>query len=356
MLDSSLVGRVQTVLGPIDAKDLGVTLAHEHLLVDVSSFSGPPTSEGDRDIYEAPLSLQNLGYVKHYHIPNRDNGRLDDVETAIEEARLYAESGGGAIVDATSLGIGRDPQGLARISRETGPNIVMGSSYYVAAAHPGDMDDRSEDQIAAEIVRDVTEGVDGTAIKAGIIGEVGCSWPMTDNERKVLRASARAQRITGAPLLVHPGRDQTAPLEIIDVVREAGGDLGHTTISHIERTIFDRKLVRRAAESGCFLAWDQFGREVSYYSPEPRTDMPNDATKVDYVAWTVAEGFGDKVLVAHDICYKMRLLRYGGHGYLYILRHIVPRMRDRGISQEAIDRILVDNPARAFAFNTPRPE
>ena len=191
---------------------------------------------------------------------------------------------------------------------------------------------------------------------AGIIGEVGCSWPMTDNERKVLRASARAQRITGAPLLVHPGRDQTAPLEIIDVVREAGGDLGHTTISHIERTIFDRKLVRRAAESGCFLAWDQFGREVSYYSPEPRTDMPNDATKMDYVAWTVAEGFGDKVLVAHDICYKMRLLRYGGHGYLYILRHIVPRMRDRGISQEAIDRILVDNPARAFAFNTPRPE
>ena len=84
--------------------------------------------------------------------------------------------------------------------------------------------------------------------------------------------------------------------------------------------------------------------------------MPNDATKMDYVAWTIAEGFGDRVLVAHDICHKSRLLRYGGHGYLYILRNIVPRMRNRGISQDDIDRILVDNPARAFAFSVPRPE
>ena len=139
-------------------------------------------------------------------------------------------------------------------------------------------------------------------------------------------------------------------------MRDAGGDLTHTTISHIERTVFDHELIRRTAESGCFLAWDQFGREVSYYSPAPKIDMSNDATKMDYVAWTVAEGFGAQVLVAHDICHKMRLLKYGGHGYFYILRNIVPRMRDRGISQEAIDMILVDNPARAFAFTAPRPE
>ena len=192
MSDSSLVGRVQTVLGPVDSKELGVTLAHEHLLCDVSGFSGPPLDKVERDIYEAPLSLENLGYVQHYHLPNLDNGRLFDVETAIEEARLYADWGGGAIIDATSLGIGRSAKGLARVSRETGLNVVMGSSYYVAAAHPPDMDGRTEDQIADEIVRDVTEGVDGTGIKAGVIGEVGCSWPLTDNERKVLRASARA--------------------------------------------------------------------------------------------------------------------------------------------------------------------
>ena len=356
MIDSSVAGRIQTVLGPIYPKDLGVTLAHEHLLVDVSAWEGPPTNKRDLALYDAPLSLENLGHVKHYHVPNLDNGRLDDVEIAIEEARLYAEWGGRSIIDVTSLGIGRNPRGLARISRETGLNVIMGSSYYLGEAHPADMEDRSEDQIVNEIVRDVTVGVDGTTIKAGVIGEVGCSWPMTENERKVLRASARAQRVTGAPLLIHPGLDQLAPLEIVEVILEAGGELGRTTISHIERTIFDRDMLRRTFESGCFLAWDQFGREVSYYSPQPRTDFPNDATKMDYVAWAVAEGFGDKVLVAHDICYKDRLLRYGGHGYPYILRNIVPRMQKRGISRDAIDMILVDNPARAFTFGVARAE
>ena len=356
MTDSYVAGQVQTVLGTIDPGDLGVTLCHEHLLVDVSSFMDPPTDQPDIAFYEAPLSLENLGYIRHYHSPNFDNGILDDLDIAIEEAKLYAESGGHSVIDVTSLGIGRNPQGLEHISRGTGLNVIMGASYYVADAHPDDMSDRSEDQIVDEIVRDVTEGVDGTSIKAGVIGEVGCSWPMTENERKVLRASARAQRITGAPLLVHPGRDQHAPLEVIDVVREAGGELGRMTISHIERTMFDHDLIRRAFESGCYLAWDQFGREVSLYTPEPRTDMPNDATKMDYLAWAINEGFGDKVLIAHDICHKERTLRYGGHGLPYILRNIVPRMQKRGISRGAIDMILVDNPARAFTFGVPRTE
>jgi phosphotriesterase-related protein len=322
----------------------------------VSAWEIPPTDKKDLAIYNAPLSLENLGHVRHYHAPNIYNGRLDDVEIAIEEARLYAEWGGRSIIDVTSIGIGRNSQGLARISREGGLNVVMGASYYLGEAHPADMEDRSEDQIVDEIVRDVTVGVDGTKIKAGVIGEVGCSWPMTENELKVLRASARAQRVTGAPLLIHPGMDQLAPLEIIDIVREAGGQLDRMTIAHIERTIFDRDVLRLTFESGCFLAWDQFGREVSYYSPQPSTDFPNDATKMDYVAWAINEGFGDKVLVAHDICYKDRLLAYGGHGLPYILQNIVPRMQNRGISRDAIDKILVDNPARAFTFGIPSPE
>ena len=84
--------------------------------------------------------------------------------------------------------------------------------------------------------------------------------------------------------------------------------------------------------------------------------MPNDATKMDYLAWAINEGFGDKVLIAHDICHKERTLRYGGHGLPYILRNIVPRMQKRGISRGAIDMILVDNPARAFTFGVPRTE
>ena len=90
------------------------------------------------------------------------------------------------------------------------------------------MDDLTEDDIVDLIVGDITEGAEGTGIRSGIIGEVGCAWPLADNERKVLKASARAQRMTGAPLLIHPGRDETAPLEIIDILDRAGADLSHT--------------------------------------------------------------------------------------------------------------------------------
>ncbi|WP_300433557.1 hypothetical protein [uncultured Thalassolituus sp.] len=72
------------------------------------------------------------------------------------------------------------------------------------------------------------------------------------------------------------------------------------------------------------------------------------------MAWVISEGFGDRVLVAHDIAYKHRLMRYGGHGYGYILAHLVPRMRARGISDEALHGILVDNPGRALTFAEPR--
>ena len=231
----------------------------------------------------------------------------------------------------------------------------MGSSYYVAEAHPDDMDGRSEEDIVDEIVRDVTQGVGATGIKAGIIGEVGCSWPLTDNERKVLRASGRAQGITGASLLIHPGRDDSAPLEILEVLAEVGTDLGRTIMGHIERTAIQQSTLMSIAKSGCYVEWDLFGREASYYTHDPKIDMPSDAKRIADIAWLSSQGFGDKIVVAHDICSKDRLLKYGGHGYFYILSNIVPRMRSRGFSDEAIHNILVDNPTAALTFAAPSP-
>lgn len=346
-------GHVQTVTGPISPAQLGVTLTHEHLLIDLSHGRETPSEAGARAIYDAPVSLETLGYIRHYAAPNADNSRVLDVDTAIQEAALYKQHGGDSIVDATSIGISRDPIALARISRQTGLNIIMGASYYAGPYHPADMDDRSEEDIVAKIVEDITEGVDGTGIRAGIIGEVGCSWPLTDNERKALRASGVAQRLTGAPLLIHPGRDERAPLEIIEVLSESGADLGHTIMGHLDRTVYDHGILKRIAESGCFLEWDLFGREQSYYALKPTIDMPSDAQRIDMIAWVISEGFGNRVVVAHDICSKDRLLKHGGHGYFYILAHIVPRMRARGYDEEAVRRILVNNPAAALTFTEP---
>ena len=288
-------------------------------------------------------------------MPNRDNVILGDIATAIAEIGLYREHGGRSLVEATSIGIARDPRGLAEISRAAGVNVVMGSSYYVDSAHPPDMDARSEKAIRAEIVSDVTVGAQGTAIRAGIIGEVGCSWPLTENERKVLRASAAAQRATGAALLIHPGRNECAPLQILAVLEEAGADLGRTVMGHLDRTVFRRDALAGIADTGCYLEWDLFGREESHYPFNPEIDMPSDAKRMDDIAWAAARGHGRKIVVSQDICSKFRLQRYGGHGYHYLLSQVAPRMRARGFAPELLDDIFVNNPRDLLTFAEPLP-
>lgn len=346
-------GMVQSVLGAVHPGDLGVTLMHDHLLVDLTYNLKPPAEAFLRDIFYKSVSLETIGYLKHYGLTNHDDAQLLDVDTAIEEIGLYKQHGGSSIVDPTNIGISRDPVSLARIARATGLNVIMGSSYYVSQSHPPDMSDRTEDDIFEQIVDDVTVGVDGTGIRSGIIGEVGCNFPLSENELKVVRASGRAQRATGAPLYIHPGRDESSPQEVIAALQDVGADIARTVMCHIDRTVFEREAFRAIADAGCYLEWDLFGNEQSLYVLNPSIDMPSDAKRMDDIAWMIAQGFGDKIVVSHDICAKKQLLRYGGFGYAYILSAIVPRMRRRGFTEESIRRILVDNPSRVLSFVEP---
>ncbi len=350
MAKQDLAGKAQTVLGLIEPEQLGVTHTHEHLLVSTAVLHKEPEEAAAKGRYYAPVSMEILGWLRHGRGSNWDNARLDDVQTTIDEVLLYKQFGGSTLVDATSIGIGRDPIGLTRISRETGVNIIMGSSYYVAAAHPAGMDGKSEDDLTREIAGDTLVGVGSTRIKAGVMGEIGCSWPLHPNERKVLRASARAQRITGAPILIHPGRDEKAPMEIMQVLLDAGAEAEHIIIGHLDRTIFDLKLLKELADTGCFLEYDVFGQETSLYPAASYIDMPNDAQRLKMLAYLISEGHGGQILVSHDVAVKHRLVRYGGHGYCYFLEYMVPRMRVKGFEEEAIEAMLVDNPRRALTF------
>ena len=348
MADNRLKGMVQTVLGPVSPSELGPTMTHEHLLIDFLCMFNPPPEATARARAEEPITLENLGWVRYNSFSNRDNLLLGDEETAIEEASLYKRAGGGTIVDATTIGIGRDPLALARIARATGLNVVMGAGYYVDAVHPEGMDTLAEPDIAAQIVADITQGVGDTGVRAGIIGEIGCTWPLTANERKVLRAAASAQRETGAAILIHPGRSEAAPQEILDVLAESGADLGRTIMGHLDRTVANFDTLMDLASSGCYLEWDLFGNESSYY-PLSDISMPSDAQRIDVIAKMVAEGYGEHIVVAHDVCTKHRLVRYGGHGYGHIVENIVPRMRQR-LSAQEVDAIVVQNPARILTI------
>ena len=225
MSDPTQKGKIQSVLGLIDPADLGLTMTHEHLLIDFSVMFNPSPDVTTQRMAHAPVSMENLGWIRQYCYSNLDNLLVLDEDTAIEEAMLYQRHGGGTIVDATTVGIGRDPLALARISRGAGLHVVMGAGYYVDAAQPDNINEMDQNDISQEIVRDIQVGVGSTGIKAGIIGEIGCTWPLKPNELKVLKASAQAQSETGASILIHPGRDENAPIEILNILLDSGADI-----------------------------------------------------------------------------------------------------------------------------------
>ena len=349
MPKSKAVGMAQTVLGPVSPQSLGKTSTHEHLLIDfVCMFREPKVASEIKLAYE-PVDLTNLGWVRYDPFRNLDNLRLVDEQTIINEVGLFKRAGGGTIIDATTIGIGRDPLGLARISRATSVNVVMGAGYYVDAVHPDTMDEKSVDMLADQIIEELTFGVEDTGIKAGIIGEIGCTWPLTANEKKVLIASSMAQKETGASILIHPGRNESAPLEILDLISGSGGDLNRVVMGHLDRTIHDLKKVVELAESGCYLEYDLFGWETSFY-PFSDLDMPNDGQRINWVKNLVNMGYSGQVVLAQDIWGKHFLSRYGGYGYAHILNNIVPRMNESGISNKDLNKMLVGNPANILTI------
>jgi phosphotriesterase-related protein len=341
---------IRTVLGDVEPERIGITLPHEHLLIDFKVMFAEPAAASDRGRAWEPVSLANLGWVRQHFNANLDNLRLTDERLAADEILLFKHAGGSTVVDPTPKTLARDPSALARIARATGLNVVMGAGYYVAASHPPDMDARTVDELAEEIVADVTSGVGDTGIRSGLIGEIGTTYPLSDNEHKVLRAAIVAQRETGAPLMIHPGRHPDMPMELAELVEKEGGDLGRTIMCHICRTIADVSAVIDLAQTGMWLEYDLFGLENSYYPYNPSFDMPNDGGRMAHVLALIDAGHQDQVLMSHDIAYKTSLTRYGGYGYHHLLVNVVPRLRAKGVDDDGLRRLLVDNPARAFAF------
>lgn len=341
---------VVTVLGPIDPKKVGITLTHEHFLIDFMTVLTVPDGAGERKYMHEPLSMDNLWWVRYNWTSNMDNLQLFDEQLAIEEASHYFNNGGSTIVDVTSVGIGRDPEALVRISRSTGLNIVMGSGYYVDSTHSDKLRRMPVSKIADQIILDVKKGVGVNNVRAGLIGEIGCSWPWTESEKKVLEAAVAAQKATGAPLLIHPGRNQIAPIEILNSVSKLGGDITRTVMGHIERTIYDRNLLKDVLDTGAYVNLDLFGHDESHYPLDTSSNMPADHERIAQIEFMIDEGGSNQILMSHDVCSKHRLKKYGGHGYDHIITRIVPRMLAKGISQEDISKILIDNPTTMLTF------
>ena len=301
---------IVTVCGPIEAAQAGYTLSHEHLLCDLWPI------------------------VRSY------DGILDDESLAVRELEAYRNAGGRTLVDVTSGGLGRNPTALRRISAASGVHVVMGAAWYREDVYPRCVYELDSGALAHYIVREITEGVDGTDIRAGVIGEIGTERKfITPAQERVFRASARASLRTGASIVTHTTHFGELALEQIALLREEGVQPSRIIISHLGDRFESSNLLAIAGE-GVYLSIDNIGYAGSGY--------PGDDVRAGNVKMLVKEGYLKQILLGGDVCMKSHLHAYGGKGYDHVPAKFLPLLRQLGISTDELHVMTVVNPARAL--------
>lgn len=343
-------GKINTVTGGIAPSNAGVVLPHEHLICNAEALMLKDQPEEFQDLCNKRLS-PNIGWwITHNPYSSYDNARLFEEKDAVrEELDFFKRNGGGLVVDNTTYGIHPNAEVLANLSMATGVNIIAGTGYYVESSRPSTVTASIED-FHGFMSKDLEHGCEGTGIKAGVMGELGCSYPLGISEKKVLQAAAQLERDTGCPVIIHPGRAPEAPFEIMRIFQEAGGRANRVVMSHMDRTISDIPQLLEFARLGCYIEYDLFGIECSYYQQTPTVDMPSDAQRIERMKILIDNGYEDKLTASHDIHTKHRLMKYGGHGFSHILLHVVPKMLGRGFSRDQVDKITKTNPQTWLTF------
>lgn len=306
---------VETVRGPIPAGQLGVTLTHEHIFIDL---------------------------LREF----RGDGLLNDPVLAARELGRFRQAGGTTVVDVTNASLGRHPRTLRAISEQVGIHVVLGAGLYRHQYFDAAWVDRAGTEALADwIVRDLTVGIDDTGIRAGIIGEIACDQWITAQEERVFRAAARAHRKTGVTITTHAARWPVG-LAQLDLLAEEGVDLRRVIVGHCDTVNsaewtsagsvmeYHEALARR----GAYVQFDTI-RRGSEHDLERR---------VAYTCHLLRNGYGRQVLLSHDVCLRSHLRAHGGGGYDFLLTDFVPRLRSAGVSAEEVHLLTVENPRRAL--------
>lgn len=336
-----------TVLGPVPAEALGITLPHEHLVFDFRDYFAPPTTPAGWQLAQLPVSLEVLGSLHFDPFLLLDNMLHNDVDLTVQELREFVALGGRTVVDPTNVSIGRDPLALQTIARATGLNIIMGAGHYFEISLGEPFRARTMDSITEEIIRDVTEGVNGTDVRAGLIGEIGTSSPITENEEKSLRASAQAQAQTGAPLMIHLNGWEREGEKVLDIIEEEGGELTKTILCHMNPSWMDLDYQRRLGERGAYLEYDMMGMTYEY---PPNKLCPDDSVTVGAIKQLVDDGFLERILMSQDVFLKSQFRRYGGVGFTHIFTTLRTQYERLGIGESELTTIFKQNPQRVLAF------
>lgn len=311
---------INSVLGPMDTSDLGFTLSHEHVIV---------TSAGIQYVY--PEFIDRAGSITR--------GVADLTEA-------YGE-GLHTIVDVTTIDLGRDIRLLEQVSRESGVNIICATGVWRDI--PRVFWSATPDMVAPLFIREIEEGIEGTGIKAGIIKVANDVGGVTDEGEIILRAAARAQKATGAPISTHTWAPERVGEQQVWIFEDEGLDLNRVYVGHSNDTT-DTEYLIGLLEKGVWIGLDRYpGRQTEH--------TPDWVGRTETAKKLIDAGFGDRIMLGHDWSVTLSIAsreiqaqrkQYNPDGYLFITRRVIPRLRELGATEANIEDIFVNNPRRFF--------
>ena len=335
---------ITTVKGNVTRENHKYVLPHEHLISDLRPLVAPID---DEDFYRE-LSLSNFGKVTRNPYAVLDNAYLGSVDVAVKELIEYKKAGGTLVADVTTLDFGRDPKVLLEISERSGVDIVAGCGSYIDASVPERIKALSKDELRDMMLNELFCGIDGTEIKAGVIGEVGSSGETTEFEKKSLMAAAEAQREAKCGMHIHACLWNREGLSALKYAIKCGANSEKICVDHSD-VLLDEDYILGILDTGAYVEFDDFGKEF-YVDRKNRNlllgSFATDVERIKFIKKLIEKGYTKQILVSNDICLKSMMHTYGGWGYDHVITNTIPMMEDFGISEADINMIMTENPLR----------
>ena len=289
-----------------------MTYMHEHLRIDLSG------EKGDIDCL------------------------LDEFENIRDELSGLAARGLRRVVDLSCRGMGRDYDYIDRMEKATGIEIIISTGFYKDPFLPPAVEVSSVQELSALMIEDIEKGAEGSNRKAQIIGEIGSSHNrITANEEKVFRAAAAAQEKTGVPLSTHTTLGSMGP-EQMALLQSLGVQTEKIIIGHLDLGD-DIDIILQVLDTGAYVEFDTVGK-IKYLSDEKR---------IAFIKTCCEKSYSKQLLLSMDITRRSHLAANGGIGYAYLLDSFLPRLREAGVSEAAIEDMLVHNPDTIFKGVSP---
>ncbi|XP_067206575.1 phosphotriesterase-related protein-like [Linepithema humile] len=346
---------VETVTGPVLLDDLGITLTHEHLFSYFTNcFKRAPYSHKlSRD--HTTITMKGSGYLNLYPYSNMKNLKLIYENEIIcpNEIFEFTLLDGQTIVENSNHGLRcfNKWDEYINVSLEEKINIIIGTGYYVAQTQVASTLNMSKESMYNVMCTELKNGIVNRGhyhnfkIKAGFIGEVGSSWPIHAFEKRSISTTGEVQEKLHCPVSFSPGSNASAPMEIMRIYQEAGGNARKAIMCHVDRTLTnEEQLMEFADDNKCYIQFSMFGTECSFYQHDPTVDVLSDAERVEFIAKFKKESKLDQVLMSHDIHTNNRQVRYGGHGLGHISEFVLPYMEVNGFTAQDITQLMEENP------------